>query len=532
MTFDFQPLTLDFAHFALESYFYYMRNSNFPKALWLVVIIGFIVLYFFGLNFVPLLGPDEPRYAQIAREMYERGDWLTPTLGGFNWFEKPALLYWLQIVAYNIFGVSEFSARFFSAIFGLLTIFSVYRLTKRVEKMVEKKGYYSQNAQGLAKYTMIALATTAGLIAFSRGASFDIILTFPTTIALVCFMTFELYAPHGKGDHEFRGYVASDLVFLVLFYIFVGVALLAKGLIGAVIPFGVIATYFFFQFRFPQRLLIFSLFWGIPLAILVAAAWYLPMYLTHGYGFIDDFFVQHHFQRYVSNKYLHPQPFYFFWWVLPAFTVPWVPFLIIAIWNARTWRRGNAQIPSDFLRYFALAWLIFPIAFFSFSGSKLPGYILPALPGAMILIGDRIRRFVKNHEYNEWLIFGLASGMILVCFMLLLFFVKGFASHETVKYLIEKADADGYKNAKIYNLHTVSHSAEFYGANRLAREPEGKLKRFESVTEIVEDIKKTSKNGAVLVPLEYVKQLTENDLVTANVLADNGELAIVGVNLK
>jgi 4-amino-4-deoxy-L-arabinose transferase-like glycosyltransferase len=79
-----------------------MQNSNFPKALWLVVIIGFLILYFYGLNFVPLLGPDEPRYSQIAREMFERNDWLTPTLGGYNWFEKPALLYWLQHFAYNI----------------------------------------------------------------------------------------------------------------------------------------------------------------------------------------------------------------------------------------------------------------------------------------------------------------------------------------------------------------------------------------------------------------------------------------------
>ena len=89
-----------------------------------------------------------------------------------------------------------------------------------------------------------------------------------------------------------------------------------------------------------------------------------------------------------------------------------------------------------------------------------------------------------------------------------------------------------YKNTKIYNLHTLSHNAEFYGAKRLSREPEGKLKRFESVSEIVEDIKKDSKSGVVLVPLEYVKQLTDSELVTANVLMDNGELAIVGVNLK
>ena len=509
-----------------------MQNSNFPKVLWLVVIVGFIVLYFFGLNFVPLLGPDEPRYSQIAREMFERSDWVTPTLGGFNWFEKPALLYWLQIVAYNIFGVSEFSARFFSAIFGLSIVFLIYRLCRRIEGLDEKKGYYSQNAQGLAKFTAISLATCAGLLAFSRGASFDIILTFPITVALICFFTFEIYAPHGQSDHDFRGYFASDIGFLALFYVFIGVALIAKGLIGVVIPFGVVFTYYIFQFRFPPRLFVFSLFWGIPLAALVASAWYLPMYLTHGYGFIDEFFVQHHFQRYTSNKYQHPQPFYFFWWVLPAMTIPWIPFLLMALWNIKDWRSGTAQTSSDYLRYFALAWMIFPILFFSFSGSKLPGYILPALPGAMILIGDRIRRFVKSNEYNEWLIFGLSSGTILTCFLLLSFAVTDVASHETVKYLIEKADATGYKNSKIINFHTVSHNSEFYGAKRVVRAEDGKLKRFDGVKELADEIRKDGKPIVVLVPLEYISQLTESDIVTGNVLANNGELAVVGVSLK
>jgi 4-amino-4-deoxy-L-arabinose transferase-like glycosyltransferase len=509
-----------------------MRNSNFPKALWLVVVVGFIALYFFGLNFVPLLGPDEPRYSQIAREMFERNDWLTPTLGGFNWFEKPVLLYWLQIIAYKIFGVSEFSARFFSAVFGLLTVLIVWRLTRRIEDLVEKKGYYSQNSKGLAKYTAIALATSIGLIAFSRGASFDIILTFPITAALVSFFYFEIYAPKGTSDQNFRGYYVSDIAYLALFYIFIGISLLAKGLIGAVIPFGVVFIYYLFQFRLPQRMFVFSWFWGIPLAILVACIWYLPMYLTHGQTFIDEFFIQHHFQRYTSNKFQHPQPFYFFWLILPAMTIPWIPFLLAAIWNIRTWRSGIAQIPSDYLRYFAFAWVVFIVAFFSFSGSKLPGYILPALPGAMILVGDRIRKFVTKNEYNEWLIFGLSSGTIIVCFILLASFVKGFASHETVKYLVEKADAEGYKNARILSLHRITHNLEFYGANRMTRTEEGKLKQYNGVQEIVDEIKKDGKPAAILVPIEHVSQLTESALLTANVLGDNGELAIVGVTLK
>lgn len=105
------------------------QSSKTEKYVWIAFAVIIVAVYFFGLT-VPLLGPDEPRYAQVAREMFERGDWVTTTLGGFNWFEKPALLYWLQIASYNIFGVNEFAARFGSAIFGLGTIFSLWILGK------------------------------------------------------------------------------------------------------------------------------------------------------------------------------------------------------------------------------------------------------------------------------------------------------------------------------------------------------------------------------------------------------------------
>ncbi len=510
-----------------------MRNSNFPIVLWLLVIVGFIVLYFFGLNLLPFLGPDEPRYAQVAREMYERGDWITPTLGGHNWFEKPVLLYWLQIIGYKLFGVSEFSARFFSAIFGLLTILGVYRICKRVEHISQKRSSnYPQSYLGLAKFSAISLATSLGLIVFSRAASFDIILTFPVVFALICFFTFEIYAPHSFSDTEFKGYFISDVGYLAFFYIFIGVALLAKGLIGAVLPFGVIFTYYLFQFRFPPRLFVFSWFWGIPLALAVACIWYVPMYLQHGYGFIDEFFIQHHFNRYVSNQFKHPAPFVFFWYVLPLMTLPWLLWLIIALFNIGTWRRGIAQTSVDYLRTFALAWMIFPIAFFTFSGSKLPGYILPALPAAMILIGDRLRRMVARNQANEWLVFGISSGTIIACFIAILILSKSYAATDTVKYLIETANQNGYENAKVLNLHDVSHSAEFYANKRLVRDNDGKLRKFESVADVVETIKTEGKSMLVLVPKQHINQLSESEILTANVLGDNGELAIVAVNLK
>ena len=109
---------------------------------WLLFAFVIIFIYFFALS-IPLLGPDEPRYSQIAREMFERGDWITPKLGGYDWFEKPALLYWLQIFFYKIFGVNEFAARFGSALFGLGTILSLWILGKSLAtKNTEKTGEF------------------------------------------------------------------------------------------------------------------------------------------------------------------------------------------------------------------------------------------------------------------------------------------------------------------------------------------------------------------------------------------------------
>ena len=99
--------------------------------LWIAIVLLAVVTYFLGLN-LPLLGPDEPRYAQVAREMFDKGDWVTPTLGGFTWFEKPALLYWLEIASYHVFGISEFAARFGSALFGLGTVVSLWILGKNL----------------------------------------------------------------------------------------------------------------------------------------------------------------------------------------------------------------------------------------------------------------------------------------------------------------------------------------------------------------------------------------------------------------
>ncbi len=529
-----------------------------PKTRYFWFIFAFIVVavYLTGLT-IPLLGPDEPRYSQVAREMFERNDWITPTLGGFDWFEKPALLYWLQIASYHLFGVSEFAARFGSALFGLGTVLSLWILGKKAEDgrhESEEIQNPKSKIQNPADWLALIAASSFGLIVFSRGASFDIILTFPITASLVGFFIFDNFPQRRKDAKEngetnqkdtansFKSSRLCAFAGLFAFYFFIGVALIAKGLVGIVFPFAIVAFYYLLSQKLPSKTFIFSLFWGTILSLLVACAWYLPMYQANGWKFVDEFFIQHHFQRYTSNKYLHPQPFYFFFWVLPLMTLPWMPFFFAALWNLvkGIFQRKDAKTQSEKLSTlnsqlstFALAWLLVPLVFFSASGSKLPGYILPAVPAALILTAEYVRQFVQKSRTRQIFVQAIALLTMIGAAVLAQFFVTGFLHEETVKHLIEKAGSQGYKSEKILGLHTISHSAEFYGAGRLLRDADGRQRRLFGVSEVVDEMKKAdAKQALVLIPLGYLDQLTKSEQVEAQVLGDNGELAIVAVKSR
>ncbi len=490
---------------------------------WLFFGAMIVFVYLFALGSLPLVGPDEPRYAQVAREMFERGDWLTPTLGGTHWFEKPVLLYWLQIISYKIFGVSEFAARFGPALFGLGTIFTLWILGKLVTA--------KESTRNFANWLALIAASSIGLIAFSRGASFDIILTFPITASLVGFFIFD--------QSEKRSGVTLH-VSLFAFYFFIGIALLAKGLVGILLPFAVVAFYYLLSRKFPNKAFIFSLVWGTILSLLVASVWYLPMYNAHGWTFIDEFFIQHHFARYTSNKYQHPQPFYFFFWVLPLMTIPWLPFFLASIakflanrFHIIRYAPETVLGENSSLARFALAWLLVPLVFFSFSGSKLPGYILPALPAAAILTAEYMYGLMQRSAKWKTRVQIVAFLTFAVVSAILQFAAPKYAEADSDRILIETANAKGYAAEKITNLFVVSHNAEFYAAGRLVRNTDGKLKRYDNFFILVEDLKRQKPARIlVLVPSFTTASITESSLVDSEILADNGDTSIVLVRPK
>lgn len=474
-----------------------MHPSALAKRLYIFLFIAIIAFYLYGLGQLPLLGPDEPRYAQVAREMFLRNDLVTPTLGGHAWFEKPALLYWMMIAAFKVFGVNEWSARLGPAVCGLLTIVAVWLVSREVEK--------SGEAHGFAFWTLLVTTTMLGLIVFSRAASFDVVITMTTTWSLAFFLLHELSATRNKRW------------FLIGFYSFVGLSLLAKGLVGFVVPFGVVGLYYILRRALPERSVWLSLIWGIPLAVAVSAIWYGPVIARHGWSFVDEFFIQHHFARYVSNKYHHPQPVYFYPIIILMLTLPWVPYLLYAFVKARRWEWRNTD-GMNIVRVFSLAWLLVPIVFFSFSGSKLPGYILPSLPAAALLVSDRLR-VVRNQRWPSL----IACATVALVLILLTFFAKPVANRESVKNLLALATARGYANAPVLAQRSDDRSAQFYAYDRVVYDANGEVVTFDEIS--IDEARARGTKFLVLIPVQYVENFSSSPRI--EVLGDNGRTAIL-----
>jgi 4-amino-4-deoxy-L-arabinose transferase-like glycosyltransferase len=546
-----------------------LQRSTLAKRVWLVFFLAAAACFFYGLGRPPLLGPDEPRYAQVAHEMFMRGDLITPTLGGHTWFEKPSLLYWMMMAAYGAFGVTEFAARLGPACAGLLTALIIFWMGRRVERACEER----EKPRGLGQWSSLALVTSVGLIIFSRGASFDIIVTMTLTLALSCFYVSEI-----ERDARRRVWLLAG------FYAGVGLSLLAKGLVGIVIPFGVVGTYFLLRRTWPDKRALTSMLWGMPLALAVAAIWYAPVIQRHGWLFIDEFFIQHHFARFVSNKYHHPQPFWFYLPVMAALAFPWTPLLIASFTRARgwTWRKHDAL--SKF-HVFALAWLVLPVAFFSLSESKLPGYVLPALPGAALLVGEYLVHFLnmersrvamrvtgalllclviagtlydaRTHIVSNSCLILIAApltiagifllikthrrracAILLVCAILAstVFAVACLSDRlgekESVKHLMQLAAARGYADAPVYGLHTIDYTAEFYASGRFAHEADGKPVRFEGPQQVLAAAQQQGRPLLVIVPVEHAQQLTTYAPLQTETIGDNGTVSLIAVRIR
>jgi 4-amino-4-deoxy-L-arabinose transferase-like glycosyltransferase len=351
-----------------------------------LLILSGIVL-FYGLGRIPLLGPDEPRYAEVAREMFSSGDFISPRLCGCLWFEKPVLLYWMAAASYKVLGVHEFAARLPCAITATLTaLFLYYAVGKKADHNV-------------AFLSAVVLLTSPIFIGFGRAAVTDMPLAWAITAALLFLLLSVDDRPRRRAG------------FLIAAWGMVGVAILAKGLVG-IVMFVAIGAAALLLSRSPlpnTRLLAL----GLGVCVLVAGIWYLPVIVENGRAFTVEFFVNHHFKRYLTNEYHHPEPVYFFPAVAILGVVPWPAFLVPALKRFRESAR-QPQAEARFLHWLVWSWLVIPIVFFSFSESKLPGYILPAIPALAIIIGLEARRMWDGESAIALRIAGYSTAVIAI----------------------------------------------------------------------------------------------------------------------
>ncbi|MBI5208932.1 MAG: glycosyltransferase family 39 protein [Elusimicrobia bacterium] len=299
----------------------------------------------------PLWEVDDARYAQIPRTMLSTGDWATPRLNGFDYVEKPPLWYWLAAASYKAFGVTEGAARLPLALLSLLTAAGIWWLGSWLFPG-------SDQAAG-----PVVFSTSLMVLVLSHLITLDMALT---AFLLWC-TAMILRALARPEDAAWAGPLA---------WVFAGLAFLSKGLVALLFPvaWSVALVALFPALRRGWRGLLGPA--GPLLFVVIAAPWFAAMEDRHP-GFLRFFFVEQHFQRFLTPKYNRPAPWYFYAGVLTAGLLPWTSAALAGL--ARAWR--DARAPAREWRGAALAlWAVGVIAFFSVSRSKLATYILPAFP--------------------------------------------------------------------------------------------------------------------------------------------------------
>jgi 4-amino-4-deoxy-L-arabinose transferase-like glycosyltransferase len=345
--------------------------------LWTVLILATLyVCYFTHLSIIGFVGPDEPRYASIARAMSETGDWITPRLDGKPWFEKPPLYYWSAATSFKLFGISERSARLPSAIFALLATLAIAWLAWR---------FYGAET---SRWVLLLLPTSIGMIGFSHAASTDMPFAATLTLAMLPAAYLLGLTPRSQtqpADSLPPTSVASPPAtssFAAIFLGFLlGLAVLAKGPAALILCGGGVALWAVFTRRWRDTLRLLH-----PAAISAFCLSALPWYILCAYRnpkFFRVFIIEHNFKRFLTPEFQHLQPFWFYGEILLVAFLPWTAALLwAAIAGIRRMRSATLSSPTIFL----LCWATFCVAFFSISRSKLPGYILPAVPPIALLL--------------------------------------------------------------------------------------------------------------------------------------------------
>jgi 4-amino-4-deoxy-L-arabinose transferase-like glycosyltransferase len=359
----------------------------------IAILIGFcITLYFLNLGRWDLWNPDEPRYAQVAREMVNGGDWILMHYNGRVYPDKPPLFFWS--IASSSFlwrGFSSFSVRFPAAFFGTLTILLTFFLGKAL---------YSSRTGFLSG---LILATSLEFSYLSTRANIDTTLTFFTTASLLCF--FQWYRQDKAEDlkkAEVKVEERAKMRNLLIYGFYIGMALatLAKGPVGFILPLSISLVYLIVRKDWIsiRRMRLLS---GMVLFVVIVLLWYLPALFKGGEDYLQATLFRHSIGRYAQG-WSKGRPIYYYLYNFPIGFLPWVFFIPAAV--AYGFSREKAGKRAEF--FFLFLWFVLIFIFFSISKGKRGIYLLPLYPAVSLMVGKLWDDFVStpmDHFRNAWI---------------------------------------------------------------------------------------------------------------------------------
>lgn len=305
-----------------------------------------------------LWSPDEPRYAEVARQMERRGDWILPHLNGEVYGEKPPLYFWLGMGAGRLPGVPAAAGpRLVSSLAALATLLLTLRIGRRA--LGAEAGWIA--ALVLATSSMFVMHATWGVI--------DALLTLLVTAAV------------GVG---LRARETGSVTQWAVFYGLVGLGILAKGPVALVVPAGTLLIMALADHGV-RRAGAFHPLWGVPLAAAIVAAWLIPAIARGGEAYADVILFKQNVGR-AYDSWHHKEPLTYFLSVFPVSFLPWIvvlPFGLVSAWRERRRTPGVRA---------ALAWFVFTFVFFSLVSGKKTRYLLPLFPAASLLTAHALAR--------------------------------------------------------------------------------------------------------------------------------------------
>jgi len=348
------------------------------------------LLYFVNLGQWDLWNPDEPRYAEVSREMVNQGDWILMHRNGNLYTDKPPLFFWaIGLSSFLLQGMTPFSIRFPSALFGTLTVLLTFFIGKRL---------YSSRAGFLSG---LILATSVQFAYLSTRGNIDTALTFFTTASILCFLQWYQRRQEGENPPE-----RMEGLSFFGYYIGMALATLAKGPVGFILPLGATLVFLLVQKEW-KKIREMRLLPGMALFCAVVLAWYFPAILKGGTYYLNQTLLHHSLDRFAIGS-SHIRPIYYYFYNFPADFLPWIIFLPAAM--VYGFSRAMATKRKEFL--FLVVWFAFIFLFFTLSKGKRGLYFLPLFPAASLMIGklwEDLISFSLRHLRHEWIMIPLCG---------------------------------------------------------------------------------------------------------------------------